>query len=92
MKRSDIIVQVLIKSNLTTSEHEARNQLLQAFQKDFPEKNFEEWNSPVGEKLGKMIIRNVGVKTRETLSLPNLILDLEKILKNNSTDNKGDHF
>jgi hypothetical protein len=80
MNRSDIIAQVLVRSELYSTIADAKAFIVQTFEKDFPEKDYNAWDQPVSEADGNALVKSIGIKTTQTLSIRNFIEDLEKIL------------
>jgi hypothetical protein len=79
MNRSDIIAHVLVRSQLYSSLPEAKAMIIETFEKDFPDRDYHAWDQPVVDETADALVRTIGIKTMQTLSLRHFILDLEKI-------------
>lgn len=64
MKKSTIIAQCLVNSNMITRIEDAENRVFQVFVDEFPNENYNRWNQEVDNNYGEQIIKNVGRASR----------------------------
>ncbi len=64
MKRSTLIAQCLVKSNMIARIEFAEQCVRQTFLSEFPDANYAEWNHEVNRILAENIIRRVGPASR----------------------------
>ena len=79
MTRSDIIAQVLVNSNIYKSIDEAKEAIKKDFFREFPGRAYSDWDKPVPNSAGETMIRGIGIKNGNNISLRNFIADLEAI-------------
>jgi hypothetical protein len=64
MRKSTVIAQCLVNSNMIRSLEEAEHAVRRVFDEEFPGQNFVQWNSNLDDAYGEQIICNVGRASR----------------------------
>ena len=74
MKKSTIIATCLLNSKIAQSMNSAEQMVRSTFAREFPERNFNDWNKNIDDRAGEQIIKSVGKASM--INLKNFILDL----------------
>ena len=64
MKKSSVIANCLVNSNIIKRIEDAENAVQRVFHDEFPNSSFLEWNHEVDDKHAENIIKNVGRASR----------------------------
>jgi hypothetical protein len=64
MRKSTIIAQCLVNSNMFRKIEDAEWRVQSVFEDEFPQQEFAQWNTEVNDASANQIIRNVGGASR----------------------------
>ena len=76
MKRSELIATVLVNCGISFSNRDADLLILKTFEEEFPDRDFQKWNTTVDPKVAESLIDTIGIKNN--LNVKMFILDLER--------------
>ena len=78
MKRSDLIAQILVNSNIYPSPEIAKEAILKTFKEEYPYWSYSDWDQQIPrELLNPMMVRTRGITNP---SIKHLIIDLDSLL------------
>ncbi len=69
MRKSVVIAQCLVNSNMVTSLEQADHYVRTIFEDEFPQQDFARWNADIDNASAERIIQNVGRASRINVKL-----------------------